>query len=231
MINSKRLRIILQAALVLGFLLFVVVAVQGFSMLSKKSDQLIALKLKHKTVEAQLSNLAVAKKEVETYSYFKDVAKTVIPNDKDQAQTVSDITRLASEVGINIQSIAFPTSNLGGASSSPSSPSQSSPSSTSTPAPTNAQSASPKTALSQATLVEGIPGLYALQLTITSETGPQVPENRKVTYPKLLEFLAKLENNRRTAQITQISLQPEGDETNVTPYIDFTLIINIFMKP
>jgi len=197
-------------------------------MLSKKSSEIVSLKLEDKTVQAQLASLAVAKKDVETYAYFKDVAKTVIPNDKDQAQAVLEITRLASESGINIGSITFPNSNLGGA---PPSTGQSNPAPSGEAGATNAQSATGKAAISQAKPVEGIAGLYSLELTITPEAGVQVPDNRKVTYSKLLDFLRKLENNRRTAQISQVIIQPEGDETNLQPYIDFSLIINIFIKP
>ncbi len=230
MIDSKRLRLVLRVTLGLAFLLFLLIAAKGLSGLNSKGNELTQLKLKDRAVQAQLSSLAIAKKEVETYAYFKDVAKTVIPEDKDQAQAVLDITRLASQAGINIGSITFPNSSLGG--SAPSAGGgQSAANPAAQPGATNAQSASSKAAISQAKPVAGIPNVYSLELTITPESGVQVPENRKVTYPKLLDFLKKLENNRRTAQITQVNIQPEGDETNLNPYIDFSLIINVFIKP
>lgn len=229
MLDGKRLRLVLQVALAVAVLLFIVLFVKGLSGLSAKGSQLVELKLKDRTAQAQLSSLAIAKKEVETYAYFKDVAKTVIPEDKDQAQAVLDITRLASQAGINIGSITFPNSNLGGG--APSVTGQPAAAPAAQPGTSNAQSATPKAAISQAKPVDGIPNLYSLELTVTPESGVQVPDNRKVTYPKLLDFLKKLENNRRTAQITQVNIQPEGDETNLGPYIDFSLIINIFIKP
>lgn len=221
--DGKRFRIVLQAVLAVCVLVFLLLAFKGMSMLSSKSNELVTLKLKDKTVQAQLTSLAVAKKEVETYSYFKDLAKTVIPEDKDQAQAVLEITRLASQSGINVGSITFPNSNLGAGAPASAQSGQA--------GAANAQSASPRAAISQAKPVEGIAGVYSLELTIVPETGVQVPADRKATYPKLLEFLRKLENNRRTAQIVNVTIQPEGDETNLTPYIDFSLIINIFIKP
>ena len=219
--DSKRLRIVLQILLMLGIVSFFIMMFAGLSMLNSKNDEVVKLKLKDKTADAQLSNLASAKKDLQTYGYFKDIAKTVIPDDKNQAQAVLDIFQLADEAGISISSVTFPTSSLGAASGS---------TSKSTTA-TDAKSASNKAVLSQAKSVGGIPGLYAIELTISPETGGQVPANKQATYPKLLNFLGKLENNRRTAQITQVNIQPSGNEAGPSGLINFTLTINIFIKP
>lgn len=219
--GSKRLRIVLQVLLATGILIFTAVLLSGLSTLSSKSNEVVNLKLKDKTAEAQLLSLASAKKDLQTYGYFKAIAKSVIPNDKDQAQAVLDIFQLATEAGISIQNVTFPTSSLGSSSSSTSGSSTQ----------TNAQGASSKAVLSQAKPVTGIAGLYGIELTITPETGAQVPQQKQATYPKLLSFLKKLENNRRTAQITQVNIQPAGTETGPTGLINFSLTINIFIKP
>jgi hypothetical protein len=211
--DNKMLRWILLGALGLSVVLFFAIMVEGMSLLSSRSQQLVDLKVKSETADAQLSNLEQAKKDVEKYSYFKDVAKTVIPNDKDQAEAVLEINQMASQSGIAIQSITFPASNLG-----ISTPSTGGTTSAANPA------ASP---ISQATPVTGIPGLYSLQLTITPAVGNDVPPAQQVTYAKMLDFLNRIENNRHTAQITQVNIQPGTN--NLT--VGFTLVVNIFIKP
>ncbi|OGL24727.1 hypothetical protein A3A68_02385 [Candidatus Saccharibacteria bacterium RIFCSPLOWO2_01_FULL_48_13] len=229
--SSSRLRLILRMVLGVGIILFIFVTWQGLATLSSKSKQLVDLKLKEKTATAQISSLAVAKKEVETYRYFNGVAKTVIPDDKNQAEAVADIAMFASRSGFGIDSITFPTSTLGGGSKT-TKPTESTPANPSgQSSSTSANTASPQAALSQAKAVPGVPGLYSLELTVVSEAGQQVPINRKVTYIKLLDFLKKLENNRRTAQITDVSIKPETGAAGPDLYLVFTLKINVFIKP
>lgn len=214
--NSKRLRLILIGLLAVGALLFVVVCVSGLSALQEKSKKVVELKLKSRTVDSQLTNFAQAKNEVEKYSYFKQVAKTVIPNDKDQAQAVLDVFQLANESGIALQSVTFSASTLGVRSTSTTG---------------NAQSATTQTILSQAKPVDGIPGLYSIELTVSPDTSTQVPADKRASYPKLLDFLDRIEHNRRTAQVTQVNVQPQGSDAGSSQFINFSLIINIFIKP
>ena len=218
----------LLAFAVLAVAVFVFFAVDyiGLSQLSAKSQQLVDLKLQNNTANDQLSSLAAAKKQILKYSYFNDVVKTVLPNDKDQAQAVLDISQMAKDSGIALQNIQFPTSNLGGA--SPAAPASGSSSSSNTTAPSTPATgtAGANTALTQAKKVTGIPGLYSLQLTITPQTGATVPAAQVSTYPKLLDFLNRIEHDRRTAQITQVNVSPQPDGS-----LSFTLVINIFIKP
>lgn len=211
--DNKMLRWILLGALGLSVVIFFAVMVEGLSLLSSKSQQLVDLKVKSQTADAQLSNLEQAKKDVEKYSYFKEVASTVIPNDKDQAEAVLEINQMASQAGITIQAITFPASNLGIRTPSASG--------TTSAASTNSN------VISQATPVTGIPGLYSLQLTITPATGNDIPPAQQVTYAKMLDFLNRIENNRHTAQITQVNIQPGINNLS----IGFTLVVNIFIKP
>lgn len=205
-IAAKQIRFILLALLGLVAIAFLAIAILGLNSLSGKSQKLVEVKLKSKTLDGQLTSLEAAKAQVEEYTYFNDVAKTVLPNDKDQAQAVIDIFNMANQSGIAIASVTFPTSTLGGSSSA-------------------SASGSATSAVSQAKPVTGIAGLYGLELTITPQTGASVPANKVVTYPKFLDFLNRIEHNRRTAQITQVSIQPEGQA------ISFSLTVNIFMRP
>ena len=200
------------ALLIVSAVVFIAVAFVGLSQLSSNSRQLVNLKVQSRTADNQLSSLAAVKKQVQKYAYFNQVAKTVIPNDKDQAQAVLDIFQMAANSGIALQNIDFPASSLGIKPTVPASGSQPS-------GNTNV--------LSQAKPVEGIPGLYSLQLVITPQTGNGVPSNQISTYPKFLDFLNRIEHDRRTAQITEVSIQPQSASST----LGFTLTLNIFIKP
>lgn len=209
--NAKRHRLLLLGALGLSAVVFIGLCLLGTSMLEAKSQTMVDLKLQNKVADNQLANLEIAKSEVQQYAYFKEVAKTVIPGEKDQAATVLEILQIANGAGISIQSITFPSSNLGSSSAA---------------AQSDASTASPQNVISQSKAVSGIPGLYSIELTITPETGPQVPPAQQVTYSKMLSFLKGIENNRHTAQVTQVNIQPLTGEA-----VNFTLKINIFIKP
>jgi len=216
-LNSKNIRLILIGSLGLLSIVFFATVFLGLSALSGKSDSLVKLKSQSQNTDNRLNNLEQAKKEVDKYNYFKDVAETVIPSEKNQAETVLEIYQMAQQSGISIQSITFPASTLG--------------QNTGTPAPgapTDATSAAAsQTALTQAKPVAGIAGLYSLELTITPDSGKDVPPAQQVTFPKMLDFLKRIENNRHTAQITQVGIQPATDSQTLS----FTLTINIFIKP
>ncbi|MDB5160824.1 MAG: hypothetical protein JWO96_204 [Candidatus Saccharibacteria bacterium] len=219
--NSKQFRLVLIGLMGVSVVVFIGLYFMGTSALSAQSRKMVDLKLKNKTADTQLANLEVSKKEIAKYSYFKSVAKTVIPNDKDQAQAVLDILQIADQTGISLQSVSFPSSNLGIGSTAPASGSASSGGAASPSTPTSP-------AISQAQPVSGIPGLYSIQLTITPATGTQVPADKQVTYPKVLDFLRRIESNRRTAQVTQVNIQPLAGANSP---INFSLTINIFIKP
>lgn len=212
--DSKRLRLILLGLLGGSAVLFMAICVIGLSTLSAKSQKMVDLKLQSKVLDDQISSLAQAKKQVQNYTYIKSVAAEVIPDDKNQAQAVLEIFQIASESGIAIQSISFPSSTLGAVTSA------------------SAASASSASIISQAKPVVGIKGLYSIQLTITPETGPQVPDAQQLTYAKMLDFFDRIERNQRTAQITQVNVQPQGGANGTSASaITFSITVNIFIKP
>ena len=215
--DSKTIRLVLMGSLALLSIAFFATAFLGLSALSGKSDSLVKLKSQSQNADNRLNNLEQAKKEVDKYNYFKDVAKTVIPSEKNQAEAVLEIYQMAQQSGISIQNITFPASTLGQSVGIPAAG-----------APTDATSAAAaQTAITQAKPVPGIAGLYSLELTITPDSGKDVPPSQQVTFPKMLDFLKHIENNRHTAQITQVGIQPATDSQTLS----FTLTINIFIKP
>jgi hypothetical protein len=208
--NSRRVYFLL-----LGLIGLLVIGVIGGaygvnSMLQTKSDKLVAVKLHSQVLSSQETGLAKEKREVIQYTDLNDIAKSIVPQDKDQAEAVREISNLASDSGITkLSSITFPLSTLGGLNSSVS---------TTTTTPTATKS----TGLTQLTPAKGVSGVYQLQITITESPDSPVP------YSTFLTFLGKLEQNRRTAQVGSISLTPD----KTTPSnVGFILIVNEFIKP
>lgn len=139
------------------------------------------------------------KKDIVTYNELNTIARTVVPKDKDQAKTVREITKLAADSGIpRLSSVAFNPSTLGGAK-------------TVTPG-----------GLTQVTPVKDIPGVYNLGITVQQAETSQVP------YANFINFLSRLEQNRRTAQVSSITVQPNPNNPGL---VSFTLVINEYIKP
>ena len=175
--------------------------VYGNKMLEQDSQKLLALKVDNKVLEQQQTALLKANKDIAKYSNLEEITQTIVPQDKDQARAVREVVELASQSGIKLQSITFPASTLGN---------------------TSGSSADATAGISQAKPVSGITGVYSLEMNI-------VPQN-KVSYYQFIDFLAKLEKNRRTSQVTRIKIDPSSPgEKN--PTIGFALTVNIFVKP
>ena len=136
-----------------------------------------------------------------------------MPQDKDQAEAVREIINIAADSGIKPTAVNFPVSTLGGTISA-------SGAAVGTTAPTAASRA--LQSLSQLQPVVGIKGVYMLQITIQQDAASAVP------YPKFIDFLSRLEQNRRTAQVTGIVLQPSPLDRNL---VSFTLTVDEFIKP
>lgn len=189
----------------------------GTSMLKSESDKLLTNKLDNKVLEEQQVALVQANKDIEKYSELENIAKTVVPKDKDQAKTVREIVKLAEESGIRIGTITFPTSNLGTATPKPTtnntSGEDSSSSSSSKPA---------EPSISQVKPVDGLNGVYQLEITVDSDDNVPVP------YSRFIDFLEKLEQNRRTSQVTNITVEPAAKNRD---YVTFSLVVNTYIKP
>lgn len=213
MMNSKRVFYIMIGVCILCALAVAGVVVMGNSLLKEQAQKLVELKLEDKLLDEQQAALSQANKDIQEYEELEQIAKTVVPQDKDQAKAVREIVSLAKESGISISTVSFPSSNLG------TSPVQVKASDE------NAQKATPVISpVTQAKPVEGVPGVYSLEMIIT----PNAEDN--TTYYQLLRFLDKLESNRRTAQVTSVKVTPVTSDA-VSPYITFTLTLNIFLKP
>lgn len=210
--NSKRMFYVMMG--VLGILGVVIIGsvVAGDLVLHKTSVKLAALKIDNQVIEAQQASLVQANKDIQKYAELKSVAKQIVPQDKDQARATREILNLASQAGVKLSSITFPASTLGVAPPKPVATADS--------AAPAAQPATPT--VTQVKAVDGISGLYQLDITVVSDT------TQPATYGQVISFLNKLEQNRRTSQVSQITVQPDSQNRSG---LNFTLIVTVFIKP
>lgn len=207
-------------AFVLSFGLLIGSVAAGNMLLKTRANKLMELKLENRVLDEQQVALTQANKDIQKYAELEKIAKSIVPQDKNQAQTVLEIVSIAKEAGVPISTILFPTSTLG-QTSTPSSSGTSS-STNSSANNTSTTPAAPKTSVTQVTPVSGMTGVYQMEITVQSDT------NQPVRYSALIDFLSKLENNRRTAQVSNLTITPsQKDVTRIT----FTLGINVFIKP
>lgn len=199
--TSKRLRLLLIGFIGILFFGLIGGTYGANSLLEKQADKLITLKAKIEALNTEQQGLVKAKKDIKTYAELEKIAKSVVPQDKDQAEAVREIVNIAAANGVSLSTISFPASNLGSL---------------------NAQATTTTTSLSQLQPVKNIPGVYQLQISVVGDP------NKPVAYDKFISFLAALERNRRTAQVSTISIQPNLANRNL---LTFTLSLNEYIKP
>jgi hypothetical protein len=212
--NSKRLHFILIGVLILLFGGLVGGAYGTNSLLVKQSTSLTALKAKSQALDQQKIGLIKAKKDIAKYSELEMIAKAIVPEDKSQAEAVREIVKIADANNISLASITFPASSLG---SGPAGTASASTATVVVPSPVSS-----KKSLSQLLAVKNIPGVYQLQIVVNGDT------NKPVPYDKFIAFLDDLEHNRRTAQVSSITLQPDQNNRN---NLTFNLTLNEYIKP
>jgi hypothetical protein len=213
--TSKRLHLLLLS--VIGLLLIALVggAYLLNSALTKKGETLTNLKAQTMALQQEQDGLKKAKKQVAAYADLEKVTRAIVPEDKSQAEAVREIVKIAGANKITLSSITFPASTLGN-STAP----KSSATAAKTATPVNQNSTANK--LSQLQAVPNIPGVYLLEITLESD------QRRPVTYNQFISFLDGLEKNRRTSQVSGITLQPDTKNRSL---LNFTLTINGYIKP
>lgn len=176
------------------------VGFEANKLLGQRADKLSTLRATNEAAQSQQTSLIQDKAAITRYSELNTIAASIVPQDKDQAEAVRQIVNIAAANGINnLSSITFPTSTLG-----------------------VTTSGSPKPNLTQLTPVLGISGVYNLQITVAQLPADSVP------YANFINFLSGLEQNRRTAEVTSVTITP----STLSPgTVSFTLVINEFIKP
>lgn len=202
--SSKRVYYLMISAIVLLVVGLAGGAYELDKVLQKESKTLYDDKLQTEVLSRKQQSLAGAKADLTKYASLEQIAKSVVPQDKDQAEAVREIVKIASDNGVQLGSITFPSSTLG------------------LRAVGSAPGAGKTQSLSQLKPVKNIPGVYNLEITIQSDS------DKPVEYNKFLDFLRALEHNRRTAQVNSISLTPDPKRP---AYLSFTLILNEYIKP
>jgi hypothetical protein len=213
--NTKKFYYLMIAGIVLLCFGIVAIAYQGNMIFKNQSERLSDLKAQSEVTSQQKTSLVQARKDIATYSELDTIAKTIVPQDKDQAKTVREINNIAKDSDIEIKQIAFTSSTLGLQTQSAAQVKTNDNSDESTPKPK--QPATP--AISQVKPVDGITGVGSLEISIQSGDAP-------VSYYKFLKFLERLESNRRTAHVTNISVSPSAGGSLVT----FSLTLNAYVR-
>jgi hypothetical protein len=180
--------------------------------LQKGSDALVQAKLDSRVTEEREKFYIQAKKDLDKYKDIDATLSKVLPKDKDQAVAVAEIGRIADETGIEIKQISFPSSTLG----EKKAVAAATTGSTATPA----KPAVPT--ITQAKPVDGVNGVLGIDTQIQFISTGAKP----LTYQKFLTFLEKIEKNRRTMQVTSISITPQKNGL-----VDASIAVRIFVKP
>jgi hypothetical protein len=216
--NSKKLYYILIGVVVLLVGGLVGGAYGSNMLLQGQAQKLVDARSKSAALELQQAQLAKAKASVIKYDLIGKVAKSVVPQDKNQAQTVRELVTIANKNGIKLANISFPSSTLGTAPVPGPVASGAAPATPATPATPKTDT----TNLSQLLPLKTISGVYTLQIVVQSDSAATIP------YDKFISFLADLENNRRTALVSGITLSPDAkDATKVS----FALNLDEYIKP
>jgi hypothetical protein len=198
--NSKKVFYGMVGVLALIVIAAVAGTVYGTGQLEKTGDTLLERKLEDAALNIDEESLTKAKRDVEQYKDLEQVARSIVPQEKDQARTVRELIAVADQSGIQIETIGFPSSELG-------------------------VSESKKTGASnitQLTPVEGLSGVYAMPID------SQVNSTSPVPYATMIGFLERLENNRRTSHVTNLSITPSEENRDL---VTFSLQINAYIKP
>jgi hypothetical protein len=200
--KSKQIFYLLLAVLVVLGACFFAVGYGANKLLVAQAAQLSKLKADSQIVDITQASLNKNKKDIAKYSSLNKIAQTIVPQDKDQAVAVREIVNLASQSGINrLSSITFPASSLG---------------------TLMGGVVGGPSKLTQVVPVKGISGVYDLPISVSQDS------SSTVSYSQLITFIQKLEQNRRTAQVSSISIEPAADHPN---QVAFTLTIDEFIKP
>ncbi|HSX15952.1 MAG TPA: hypothetical protein VLF40_04130 [Candidatus Saccharimonadales bacterium] len=205
--KAKQLYIVLIVSSVLAVAGFFGIGYGANTLMQSQANKLSKLRADSAALSDQEVALAKNKQDIAKYGDLNKIAQSIVPQDKDQAEAVREIVNLAAQSGIGkLSSITFPNSTLGAVSGGA----------------TVKGTGSSNPNLTQLLPVTGINGVYTLKITVTQLQSDQVP------YSQFTTFLTKLEQNRRTAQVSNITIQPDGSNPNM---VAFVLIINEYIKP
>lgn len=187
-LNAKRLYFVLCGLIILALIALGGSAYVASGVLQKKSKDVRAARLKTLALEQKQTKLTKAKADIERYRELAQIAKSIVPQDKDQARTVREISNLAAANGIKLGSITFPSSTLG------------------------SETTVKGSIDSQLKAVKNIPGTYVMNISVRSDT------KASPKFTDFIDFLEALEQNRRTALVAGITLTPDSKNPNILQF-------------
>lgn len=158
-LTAKRVYLILSGLIVLSLLALAGCGYAADKFLKDKSKDVHDARLKTMVLEAQQAGLRKAKSDIDKYKDLAEIAKDIVPQDKDQAQTVREISNLAAKNGVRLGGITFPTSTLG----------------------------AKATTDSQLKPVKSIEGTYVLDITVRSDSKISAPYSSLLGFLQSLE--------------------------------------------
>jgi len=157
--NAKRLYILLTIGVVLSIAVLFGGVYGATKVLQWQSKQLVDAKTHMAVLDQKRAQLTKAQTDIQKYKELGTIAKNIVPQDKDQAQTVREIVNIANRSGVKLGMITFPASTLGTA----------------------------KGTRSQLTAVKGISGVYSLDITVQSDPTSPVSYSTFINFLDALE--------------------------------------------
>jgi hypothetical protein len=188
--------------LLMGLLILLIVIAASALIVSnyimqKSADKLIQAKLDNVGYDSEEQTYLQARKDLDEYSALNEIIQKILPKSKDQAQAVSELYKIGDETGITIASITFPSSTLG-------------------------QKSGNSSSVTQAKTVDGMPGVLGIDIAIELQSA----SGASISYNNMISFLQKVEVNRRSMQIKQITVNADTINGGVT----FNMTLTIFVK-
>lgn len=158
--QAKRIYYSLLAMIGLAVVVLAASVYLAVDMLQKKSEAVAKAKLDTLVLEETQTILRRAKADAAKYRDLAKIARSIVPQDKDQAKTVREIANLAKENGVTLGSITFPSSELG---------------------------TKPDSKQTQVKPVTNIPGVYTLPITVRSDSKVSSPFKSLIRFLDALE--------------------------------------------
>lgn len=158
-IDAKHLYFVLLGTIGLALVVLLLGAYGANAVLKSKSQAVKTARMESLVLEEKQRQLSKARADINKYKSLAEIAKSIVPQDKDQAQTVREIVSIAAAHGIKLGSVTFPASSLGDV----------------------------KTPHSQLKAVKNIPGVYTLQITVQSDSNSPASYSNFLSFLDALE--------------------------------------------
>lgn len=210
--NAKKLYMILVGGIIgLSVVSLALLYVAGLIM-QKSANNLVSVKLDNLALDEQEKAYLQARKDLEKYKDLAATIENVLPKSKDQARAVREIYKIGDESNIAIDKISFSSSTLGQKTSS-----------------VSTSSKSTTQVLSQAKAVDGMPGVLGVDMDMALRSSKS--SKSYISYSDLLNFLQKVELNRRSMQIKKLSVEVDPTATSKDNISGVDITVTIFVKP